>query len=222
MHLQKSKKIIIYFFIFLIIGSLNNRNLNKLNLINLVEINATGLNEENTKQLIDKLDFIKDKNLLFLNRTKIIEIINYNPLIETYSVFKRYPSTLDININKTQFLAQIKKGNNFVLLGSNGKLIKSKDESENIPFIFGEFEIQNFFELKKLIDETNFNFQDIKNLFYFKSGRWDIETKNGLLIRLPRENTNKSFQLLIKFLNNNKNQIKELDLRQKNQIVINE
>ena len=34
--------------------------------------------------------------------------------------------------------------------------------------------------IEKKIDETNFNFDEIKNLLYFKSGRWDIETYSGL------------------------------------------
>ena len=34
----------------------------------------------------------------------------------------------------------------------------------------------------------NFEFNEIKNLFYFKSGRWDIETHSGLKIKLPKNN----------------------------------
>ena len=33
MHQQKNKKILLYFFLFLIIGTLNNKNLNNLNFL---------------------------------------------------------------------------------------------------------------------------------------------------------------------------------------------
>ena len=52
-----------------------------------------------------------------------------------------------------------------------------QNTSQNIPYIFGDFKIQNFFELKNAIDEANFNYDEVKNLFFFKSERRDIETK---------------------------------------------
>ena len=97
------------------------------------------------------------------------------------------------------------------------------DKETNRPFIFGDFKIKNFFELKKAIDHTNFDYLSIKNLFFFKSGRWDIETKDGLLIKLPNENIQNSLELFLFFLiKNNHKKIKKIDLRQHNQIIVNE
>ena len=93
---------------------------------------------------------------------------------------------------------------------------------KDIPFIFGNFENQNFFNLKRAIDDADFNYSKIKNLYYFKSGRWDIETHNGLLIKLPKNEIQKSLKRLINIINQNKNvKIKQIDLRQYNQIIIN-
>ena len=143
-------------------------------------------------------------------------------MVEEYSVFKIYPSTLDIQIKKTKFLAQLKKKDGNFLLGSNGKLIKTIEFKEEIPFIFGDFENEQFFSLKEAIDQTNFEFSQIKNLFIFKSGRWDIETKNGLIIKLPKDKVYLSLNILINFLQqNSEKKIKEIDLRQDNQIIIN-
>ena len=143
-------------------------------------------------------------------------------MVEEYTVFKKYPSTLDIQIKKTKFLAQLKKKDGKFLLGSNGKLIKTIEFQQEIPFIFGDFENEQFFSLKEAIDQTNFEFSQIKNLFIFKSGRWDIETKNGLIIKLPKDKVYLSLKTLINFLKqNSEKKIKEIDLRQDNQIVIN-
>ena len=218
---QKNKKILIYFFLFLIIGTINNKNFNKFNFVKVNKIIVTGLDDKDNSKLTDDLNFLKLNNLLFLKESRINQIINSNTLVEKYSIFKKYPSTLNIKIDKTKFLAQIKRNGNNFFLGSNGKLIKTRELKSNMPFIFGNFKNENFFELKKAMHEANFNYEQIKNLFFFKSGRWDIETKNGLLIKLPTKGITKSLELLINILNDDKKKIKEIDLRQYNQVIIN-
>ena len=46
-----------------------------------------------------------------------------NYLVDSFSIFKKYPSSLNVNIDKTIFLAQISKNGKIYNLGSNGKLI---------------------------------------------------------------------------------------------------
>ena len=219
---SKNKKIFIYFFLFILIGTLNNKNLNKIDLININNIRVSGLSEKNNYDLIDSLSFLKINNLLFLKKNTLTKIIDSHTLVEEYSVFKNYPSTLDIKLKETKFLAQLKKEDGNFLLGSNGKYTKINEFKNGVPFIFGNFENKNFFELKKIIDNTNFEYEKIKNFYFYKSGRWDIETKNGLIIKLPKDKIRKSLDILITFLDQNKKQdIKEVDLRQLNQIIIN-
>ena len=82
--------------------------------------------------------------------------------------------------------------------------------------------MDQFLKLKDLIDKSSFNYDNIKNLYYFKSKRWDIETKDGLLFKLPRDNLSKSFELLMNILNKKDLQnINVIDLRQNNQIILN-
>ncbi len=222
MQKRKSKKILLYFFLFLFIGTLNNKNLNSLELSKITNITVSGLDDKNNFELINNLDFLKIKSLFFLDKKKITQIINSNDLIEKYSVFKRYPSEIKIKVDQTIFLAQLKKNNENFLFGSNGKFIKTISFKSNIPFVFGNFDKENFFKLKEAIDETDFNYEEIKNLFFFPSGRWDIETNTGLIIKLPRDNLKKSLDLLISFLDGvNKDEINKIDLRQANQIITN-
>ena len=221
MHQRKSKKILIYFFLFLIIGSLNNKNLINVNFAKINEISVKGLDDKNNLELMENLKFLKLNNLFFLKKKDITDIINSNNLVENYSVYKKYPSTINVEIDKAKFLAQLKKDNKLYLLGSNGRLIEKTNYKDNIPFIFGDFSNKNFFELKDVIDKSSFDYGDIKNFFFFKSGRWDIETKNGLLIKLPKDNLKKSFQFLNSILNQDKEKkIIKIDLRQYNQIII--
>ncbi len=219
---KKNKKIFLYLFLFLLIATLNNKNLRNINFTKDIQINVTGLDEISNIELIDNLNFLKINNLFFLDKIEIKKIIYSNNLIEKFFIFKRYPSTLDIKIYKTKFLAQVKKNDDIFFLGSNGKLIKSNIIKKNIPFIFGDFKIQNFFELKKKIKESNFDYSKINNLFSYKSGRWDIEMDTGLLIKLPKKNPQRSLKLAAKIISKNDKKIKMIDLRQYKQIIINE
>ncbi len=206
----------------MIIGTLNNKNVDKISFIKINTIKVTGLNEKKNDELIHQLDFLKIGNMFFIKKNEIAKIINSNTLVEEFSVFKNYPSTLDIKIKKTKFLAQLKRKDGNFLLGSNGKLTKTTKFKKGIPFIFGDFKNKSFFDLKEAIEKTSFEYNQIKNLFFFKSGRWDIETINGLLIKLPKDEVYMSLKILDNFLKQNRKQkIKEIDLRQHKQIIIN-
>ena len=223
MHYRRSKKIFLYFFLFLIIGTFNNKNLNNFDFPRIKEINIMGLDDKEIYELKEKLNFLMANNLFSLNKIKVEEIINSNNLVEYYSVIKKYPSSLRIVIKKTKFLAYVKQNEKTFLLGSNGKLIDIQEMSQNLPMIFGNFENNNFFRIKKMIDKIDFDYKDIKNLFFFKSGRVDIETISGVVIKLPINQFEESFKLVIKILNDDQfKNVKEIDLRQKNQVVLSE
>ena len=218
----KNRKIFLYIFLLLFIGTINNKNLDKSVAMNISEIVVTGLEKKDSLDLVNNLKFLEVENLFFLKPNEIKKIVEDNNLVERYKVFKEYPTRLIIEIKKTDFLAQTRRDGNFFFLGSNGAFIKTSTKQKNIPFIFGDFKNSNFFELKRIIDDSTFKFNEIKNLFFFKSGRWDIETSEGLMIRLPKDNLEDAIKLLIGFLDQGNENINTIDLRQKNQIVIDE
>ena len=218
----KNRKIFLYIFLLLFIGTINNKNLDKSLAMNISEIVVTGLEKKDSLDLVNNLKFLEVKNLFFLKPNEIKKIVEDNNLVERYKVFKEYPTRLIIEIKKTDFLAQTRRDGNFFFLGSNGAFIKTSTKQKNIPFIFGDFKNSNFFELKRIIDGSTFKFNEIKNLYFFKSGRWDIETSEGLMIRLPKDNLEDAIKLLIDFLDQGNENINTIDLRQKNQIVIDE
>ena len=82
------------------IGTLNNKNFNSIHFIKINEITIIGLDEKNNLQLMNDINYMKLNNLFYLNKSKLIEIINANSLVENFSVFRKYPSTLNIKIDK--------------------------------------------------------------------------------------------------------------------------
>ena len=217
-----SKKIILYLLILLTLVNPINREFHNKKLEKNYSFEILSLSEFNDKKIMNDLLSYKNQNLLFLKKEDIYEIIKKYKIIEDYNIYKNYPSKLIVNFKKTQFLAITQKEGVYYYIGSNGNLIKTKKKFEDLPIIFGDVDVEEFLKLKKLVDNSIFDFREIKNLYYFKSKRWDIETKEGLLLRLPRKNLDRSFQLFLDFINNKDTKdIDIIDLRQNNQIILN-
>ena len=219
---QINKKIIFYISLVIILGTFNNKNLKNFDLPKINMVNIEGI-EFNDNEYLKIMNLIKLNNLLSIQKSQIKEILNSNNLIEEYEVFKKYPSSLEIKIEKTNFLASTNINGKNYLVGSNGKFINTKDNSQNLPFIFGNFESEKFLEFKNIILQTDFKYDNIKNFYYFPSGRWDIEMVSGILIKLPITGIKESLNLSIDLLHDKEfSNIKILDIRQKNQIVTND
>jgi len=217
---QISKKILVYFFLFIIFGSLNNKNLAKFQFPNIENIEIQGLVIEN-KEFKKSLDLFKMGTLFHLDKLKVRELLNSNNLIEEYVISKRYPSSLEIKIIETELLALLSIRGKSFYVGSNGKLIEVEDIVKNLPYIFGDPNIEKFLSLKKMIDSSKLDYNDVENLFFYPSGRWDIETSSGVLIKLPIENIEKSLELSLNLLDNKQfENIKSIDSRPQNQVII--
>ncbi len=222
MQLRSSKRILFYFFLIIFLSSLNNKYFFKIGLEPIDKIKIIGLEEAEMQDLLDNFKLLNLKNIFFLNKFEIIKKIESNRLVENYSVFKKYPSSLEVRIDKTKFLANIFKDGKSFVLGSNGKLIQTTNRNNNLPNIFGDYDKASFFNLLKFIKKSKFKLSDIKDLYFFKSGRWDIKTDQNVIIKLPKKNLEESLNLSLTILNNNEfKNIKILDLRQEKQVVVN-
>jgi cell division septal protein FtsQ len=221
MHQRTNRKIIIYLFLFAILASVNNFKYINLQLFKIDLINISGLNDTENSNLYEKITDYKKKNIFFIDNLEISKNINSNNLVEKFWVFKEYPSTININLIKTNFLGITKINNIDYLIGSNGKLIKKRnDQVIDLPFIFGSVDANDFLILKEILDKSNFDASKIENFYYFKSNRWDIKTKKGLVIRLPSEiNVNLLNTVNQIIEDENFKNIKTLDFRQTNQII---
>ena len=218
MQQRKSKKILIYIFLFLVVGSINNINLNSLKLQNINNINIAGLDIKDKSNLLKKIEKFNLNNIFSISKIDLMNEIESNSLVENYSIFKRYPSSLDINIEKTKFLAKINKNGQIFYIGSNGKFIKNNSLNNEPPFIFGNPDVFEFFKIKEIIDKSKISYTEIKNLYFFPSKRWDLELIDNTIIKLPNDNINLALNLAIEFLNDHK----FIDARIKNQIILND
>ena len=221
MHQRTSKKIIIYFLLFISLCTVSNIELNKKNFLKIKKINIFGINNIEVSNVKNEINNLNLNNIISLNKNEISNVIDSYSIVENYKIFKNYPSTLNIEIIKTNFLAKINYDGKTYIVGSNGRLINEKFNNDHLPYIFGNPETKEFLKLKKKIDESKFSYDQIKNFYFYPSKRWDLELKDGIRIKLSNLNIVKSLNKSFEFLNlKNLRDIKIIDLRVKNQIII--
>ena len=158
-----------------------------------------------------------------MNKKEIIIILNSNSLIERYQVFKKYPSTINIEVQKTNFYAKLNNKGKTFLVGSNGKLTLSKFDYTDLPFIFVKQSTTEFLKLKKIIDKSKFSYEQIKDFYFFPSNRWDLKFKDGILLKLPNNVSYETLDYLYEFMENlDVDNFNIVDARVKKQIILNE
>ena len=217
----KKNKIIVYLLFLLMLSTTNGKLLENQQSDNskINHINIEGLSSEDNKKISNELNDLFYKNILLVRREEIQRVINKYNIIEKYSVKKNYPSTINIKIKPTKFVARL--SNNEQLVGANGKLIFNKESKEILPYVFGEFNSEDFLDLKKNIEKSKFNLKKFKTLYFFPSSRWDILTSNDILIKLPRDNLLESIHFAYRIINSDLfNNKKFIDLRVSNHLII--
>ena len=223
--IDKKIKIIFYIFLILFLSTFNNTNFHELkkNFFLIENIKINGLNEKLTLDINSKLEKYLSSNLLLLNKEFIQNDMNEFPFIEGYTIFKKYPSQIILNIKETELIAKTFDNNKIEYIGSNGKII-GEDYYENkkkLPNVFGNFETSELLRVFLLLENNNFMLSEITDLYYFNSGRWDVKFKNNLLIKLPINKLDNSINIAKKFIEKEKitgNII--IDLRVANQVII--
>ena len=220
-RIDKKNMIAIYLLLLFTLSTINGKFIENKEIYSssINKINIEGLSNVNNSKIYNQLKNLLYKNILLIKKKEIQNVIsNYN-IVEKYNIKKIYPSTININIIPTKFVARL--SNNDQLVGANGKLIKDNINDKILPYIFGEYNSQEFLNFKNNIEKSEFIFTEFKTLFFFPSKRWDILTNNDVLIKLPKDNLSESINLAYKIMNNINFKDKNLiDLRMRNHLII--
>ena len=218
---DKKNKIIIYLLFLFILSTTSAKFINDQNTLSssVSKINTTGLSERKNLEISNNLNNFLYESIFVISKDEIKKILEKHNIIQEFSIKKIYPSTLNIEIKPTKFIARVFNNGQY-LVGANGKLIEDKNNNELLPYIFGEFNSLDFLSFKQNIEKSIFSFSNLKTLYFFPSGRWDILTNNDILIKLPQEDIVASLNLSKKLIDNdNFKDNKFLDLRVKNNLV---
>jgi len=172
-------------------------------------------------KLKSDLNFLRNTSLFFLKEKKIIKIIDKYDFISSIQLKKKYTDTLKIKISENMPVAiEVIKRKKFYLT-KDGKKLKYRKLKvfENLPIIFGNH--KNFSSFFKDLEKNNFKIEDIKALYYFEVGRWDILLKNEKTIKLPEIDYQNILMKIDTVLNDTSfSRYKIFDYRTKGQLIL--
>ena len=226
MHQKIDKKIFFSFLFFLLffLTSINSQVFikKKESLYNLKFIEVIGLDQAINLEIEENLDFLKNTNIFFLDKKILIDQVKKYNFIEKYNIIKLYPSKIILELKQAEFLAKTIKNNESFLIGSNGKFvnIKKLNINEDLPLVFGKFAAEKFIYFKKLLNKSNINYNNIKEIFFYPSGRIDIKNKDSVIIKFPQESLEEAINIASRILNNKNLQNNIIDLRIKNHLIL--
>ena len=199
MHLSiNKKKIYFYLFTFVFINTLFNINqISKFsNIFKLENININGLNLDEENSLRNDLELFKNQNIFLIKNNHIYSILDDFKQIESFKIKKIFPSKLNIDVKKTTYTGKTMKNGKVYFIGNNKKFIEQKkiNIQPNVPFVFGNFSIEEFLILQNNLKDNNFNLDEFKSYYYYKNGRWDLNKKDNITIKLPFSNDERSLK----------------------------
>ena len=219
------KKYLLYLSIFFLLSTINSQSLINLKLFKIKDIEVledkSNINNSVKEIIENNLTIFKNQNIFLLDKKQIVKKISDNNWISNFSIQKKYPSKLIVNLKKTEPIAKILVDNEIYYVGSNFKLIKSKIQFNNLPNIFGKPKIDQFKNLITNLNLSLLSYKDISDIYYLKSGRWNLKLRDNVIIKLPRDNILESLNLVKKILDNENISSKNtIDLTVKNQIIV--
>ena len=219
MLLKKGNKlnIILYAVLILILSSINNYNYKNIFIIKNIKVN--GLSDKKNKIVLDNLQTLLGDNIIFLDKKKFEIFINRNDT-KGLNIKKIYPNKILINFIPAKPISIIENNNKKIVLGDNGKILDIEINENYLPIVNGSENIGHIFETVNLLISSKFNYNSIKNIIFFKSGRFDIKLKNEALIRYPINYSEEIINYSSDLLNNKKFvNSKIIDLRINNRII---
>ena len=193
-------------------------NFSKFNLEEINIENNTLVEESDLKSLLNPF---YNKNLISINNNEIGKVLLKNSFIESFKIKKKYPNTLNVVIFEKKPIAILLNKKKKFFISEKIELIEYRKISkfENLPYVLGnKDDFKNFYyDLKKI----KFPLDKIKKYTFYESKRWDLETKNNVIVKLPSKNYLKSLKNYLELSNkNNYQKYKIFDYRIDNQLIL--
>ena len=215
------KRAIIGIILFIFLSTYLSQEKLEISKFDLKKITVENNNILEEKKIKNLLAPVYDKNLIFLYNWEIEKLFMQNGFIDGFELKKIYPNTLKIKIFEKKPIEILYNKKKKYYLSEKIDLIEFKDYEnfENLPYVFGNKEKFKIFynDLNKI----NFPFDLIKKFTLYESNRWDIETTDQKIIKLPSKKYIVSLENYLKLREEDIfNRYKVFDYRLNNQLIL--
>ena len=215
------KQLVIAFILFTLLTTITFKEkiiISQLNIKEIIVENNSLVKKKDVKKLLIP---IYNKNIIFLDNKEIEKALTQNSFIETFDVKKKYPQTLKIRIFEKKPIAILLNKKKKFYLSDKIELIEFENikKYQDLPYVFGNRDDFKIFynDLKKM----NFPFDLISKYTLYESKRWDLETKDKIVIKLHSKNYLKNINNYLDSRNKqNFKKYKIFDYRINNQLIL--
>ena len=213
----------ILLFVFLSTYNLQGKKDSNSGFFSIKNILIEGIKYSNKEKLEKNLNIIKNKNLIFLKNSDFDETIENIDFINSLEIKKIYPNKIKITVIEDFPIGVYldSKGEKYILL-ENNKIIKNKNyQFEDLPNVYGDGANEKFSNFYSNLKKTELNLELAKQFIYHSINRWDLQLKDGKLIKLPPENYEKSVTKFLEIYEKSTfKKFKVYDFRIENELIM--
>lgn len=221
MHLKKDNKLILFFYVLIILflTTISNYNFYNKKIFTIKYIDINGLSEKKNLSIKNEIQNIIGKNIILVKKNNFNKIMYRND-IRDITIKKIYPNKLVINFIPAKPICEILFEDYKIFLGDNGKKLEPETIDRKLPIVYGSKNIKNIFKVINLLMSSNLDYYRINKIIFFKSGRFDINLDNEILIKYPINYSKEIINYSNDLFNNKKfANSKIIDLRLNNKII---
>ena len=199
--------------------SINNYNFYNKKIFNIDIVEVTGFSVKKNNMIKNQIKNVDGENIFFIKKRYFKKFIDRNDTKDLI-VKKIYPNKLIINFIPAKPICIISLKDHNIILGDNGKKLDIESIEKKLPKVSGSKNFKNIFKVTNMLKFSKLDYDTINEIVFFKSGRFDVNLNDEILIKFPIKYTediiNYSGSLLKnkKFINS-----KVIDLRIKNKII---
>jgi len=226
--MNKFYKVIFLALIFIFLSTYNPKETNvsskknkSLFELKFIEVQNNSLIKES--EINKNLNHLYEKSIFSIKGIDIEKPLEKIDFLEKIEVKKKYPNTILIKVFETKPLAIFFKNKEKYLIDNHSNLILLKNDYnfKNLPSVFGENGPVKFVNFLKKLKKNKFPHKKIKNFYYFKIGRWDLQFFNDKIIKFPYNNVNEAIIKSIELLDREDfSSYKIIDLRVDGKIIV--
>ena len=219
LKIDKHFRFFIYFIIIIFLTSINNYNLYNKKIFNIDRVEVNGFSEKKNIMIKNEIKNILGKNIFLIKKNYFKKLFNRNDTKDLI-IKKVYPNKLIISFIPSKPICIILLKDRKIILGDNGKKLNIEKIEKKLPKVFGSEDFDNILKVVNMLKLSKLDYDEIDEIVFFKSGRFDINLKDKTLIKFPirytKETVNYSSYLLNdkRFVNS-----KVIDLRLENKII---
>jgi len=151
-------------------------------------VRFTGQSETAELDIMRALDLPAHGSIVFFDAAAARERIEALPWVETATIRKVYPSTLDVQVTEREPYALWQRGGEVVLIDEAGRIISEySNRFSRLPLVVGEGAPQAAPELLALLAEFPSLQDEVRAATFVANRRWDLTLRNGMTVHLPED-----------------------------------